>query len=412
MKKPKGTEFTLDGYITSGNEKKLIKDGVQYSLQLFQGEHQNEYTLRSPAGDVFLYEDSVLKRHWKKNDQLVCSKLVTTYTRGRIDFCQRFQDILNQADLHRLVNHKRGLRMEICSIKTGYLMYHGEFNDNFKRDGWGIEYDEESGSVKMEGIWSNGTLKEVIRLFKGETMTELKRNGKDSLDPVKRIPIYVGGFRYDEDTEAFVREGKGCLIDEKTGIATRECEWKDGREVNGIDLFDGWYNLPPNFLIKELDVPVHKVGHCPVYVNVASKRDFDEIDMKVTDLTICSNCCNEIKELDLSKFSFLQSIEIGDDCFGSVKTFRIDGLDQLKHLKIGKNSFTQEKNSDGADKSKSFHVLNCKALKSIEIGKYSFSDFAGQFELKDLNSLQSLIIGEINSRSCNFSCCSFEIKGI
>ena len=55
-------------------------------------------------------------------------------------------------------------------------------------------------------------------------MTELKRNGKDSLNSVKRIPIYVGGFRYDEDTKTFVREDKGCLIDEETVIATRECE--------------------------------------------------------------------------------------------------------------------------------------------------------------------------------------------
>ena len=30
-------------------------------------------------------------------------------------------------------------------------------------------------------------------------MTELKRNESDSLDPTKRIPIYVGGFLYDED---------------------------------------------------------------------------------------------------------------------------------------------------------------------------------------------------------------------
>ena len=73
-----------------------------------------------------------------------------------------------------------------------------------------------------EGIWNKGILKEVIRLFNEDAMTELKRNGKDSLDPLKRLPIYVGGFRYDEYTETFVREGKGCLIDEETGIATRE----------------------------------------------------------------------------------------------------------------------------------------------------------------------------------------------
>ena len=73
-------------------------------------------------------------------------------------------------------------------------------------------------------------------------MTELIRNGSDSLDLTKRIPIYVGGFRYDEDNETLFREGKGCLIDEKSGIATRECEWKDGKEVSGVDLYGGWYD--------------------------------------------------------------------------------------------------------------------------------------------------------------------------
>ena len=73
-------------------------------------------------------------------------------------------------------------------------------------------------------------------------MTELKRNESDSLDPVKRIPMYVGGYRYDEDNEVFVREGVGCLIDEKTGIAIRESKWKDGNEVCGRDLYDGWYD--------------------------------------------------------------------------------------------------------------------------------------------------------------------------
>ena len=132
--------------------------------------------------------------------------------------------------------------MEIWSAQTGHLLYHGEYNEKQTREGWGIEYDEESGSEVVEGIWSRGRLIEVIRCFNGDTMTELKRNGSDSLDPTKRIPIYMGGFRYDEDNETFVREGKGCLIDEKSGIATRECEWKDGVEVSGVNLKEGKYD--------------------------------------------------------------------------------------------------------------------------------------------------------------------------
>ena len=57
-----------------------------------------------------------------------------------------------------------------------------------------------------EGIWSKRKLIEEIRCFNRGVMTELKRNGSDSLDPMKRIPIYMGGFRYDENYTQFVIE--------------------------------------------------------------------------------------------------------------------------------------------------------------------------------------------------------------
>ena len=87
-------------------------------------------------------------------------------------------------------------------------------------------------------------------------------------------------------------------------------------------------------------------------------------------------------------------------------------MNQLQTIKIGKNSFTQRKNSYGNDASKSFHILNCESLESIQIGQYSFSDFAGEFELKNLTQLQSIQIGIIGSNSNNFYYNSFEIGGI
>ena len=113
----------------------------------------------------------------------------------------------------------------------------------------------------------------------------------------------------------------------------------------------------------------------------------------------------------------LQSIQISDDCFGSVQTFQIDGLNRLKTIKIGCNSFTQEENDEDEDEngnseSKSFHILNCESLESIEIDDYSFSDFAGDFELKNLPQLQSIQIGTINWNSRNFYSSSFVIRGI
>ena len=95
-----------------------------------------------------------------------------------------------------------------------------------------------------------------------------------------------------------------------------------------------------------------------------------------------------------------------------MQTFQIDGLNRLKTIKIGNNSFTHHKNSAGDDKWKSFHILNCESLQSIQIGEYSFSDFGGEFELNNLPQLQSIQIGTIGCDSSNFWGSSFVIRGI
>ena len=147
----------------------------------------------------------------------------------------------------------------------------------------------------------------------------------------------------------------------------------------------------------------------------------EPLNIGTKHLKLTDNCV--LVDWDVSWFLNLESIEIGDDCFGSVKTFQIDGLNRLKTIKIGKNSFTQVKQSNWdplgyfeafkrCSQSKSFHILNCESLEWIEIGEYSFSDFAGEFELKNLPQLQSIQIGSIGRDSCNFCCISFMIKGI
>ena len=150
------------------------------------------------------------------------------------------------------------------------------------------------------------------------------------------------------------------------------------------------------------------------------------IDSSISSIIIPNWTCNDIDYtiFDFSRFSIVESIEIGNDCFGSVKTFQIDGLNRLKTIKIGNNSFTQVKQAEwiydldetrnrANNQSKSFHILNCESLKSIQIGEYSFSDFAGEFELKNLPQLQSMLIGTVEGYySYNFYNSSFVIRGI
>mgnify|MGYP004729178009 CR=1 FL=1 len=149
------------------------------------------------------------------------------------------------------------------------------------------------------------------------------------------------------------------------------------------------------------------------------------IDSDVTCIRIPDHSCNNINDtlFDFTRFTLVTSIEIGDDCFGSVQTFKMEGLNRLKSIKIGNNSFTQLKKANwesswsaaydkANNQSRSFHILDCESLESIQIGEYSFSDFGGEFELSNLKSLKSIQIGTIGSDSSNFYWSSFVIRGM
>ena len=134
------------------------------------------------------------------------------------------------------------------------------------------------------------------------------------------------------------------------------------------------------------------------------------ISIGIKRLKLTDNCV--LVDWDVSWFLNLESLEIGNECFESVQTFKIEGIKRLKTIKIGNNAFTQKKNSFGNDKSKSFHILNCESLESIRIGEYSFSDFGGDFELKNLPQLIKIKFGKMGEKSCNFICSSFVAKGM
>ena len=155
-------------------------------------------------------------------------------------------------------------------------------------------------------------------------------------------------------------------------------------------------------------------------------NNLNELDSSIINLNIPNwSFYNELSmiELNLNRFMNLESIEIGNDCFGSIQRFEIEGLNRLQSLKIGINSFTQVKSNDilkdfsssiskCRNESKSFHILNCESLKVIEIGCCSFIDFGGEFELRNLDNLESIKIGRIEYQSMNFYFSSFIIRGI
>ena len=145
---------------------------------------------------------------------------------------------------------------------------------------------------------------------------------------------------------------------------------------------------------------------------VSSCSELDNLPLNVTSLVMGSNACNSnsVTVFNLTGFDHLELTDIGDNNLMYVNTFILDRLNALKSLKIGINSFTEDRY--GYDNSRSFSILNCNELESIEIGEYSFSDYGGGFELKNLPKLSTIKIGEIGIDSSNFWYSSFEIKGI
>ena len=383
-------------------------------------------------GRCQLFNRGILSLAWiMKNGKRVGG--ITEYENGKAISKEGWDSLLgnDSGDRRMIENSKEGLIMTIRrkgkedkEDENGCVIYRGEFDEEMNREGYGIEYDIENGKEKIEGYWCKDKLIRMIREFDADNnqMIEYAENKEenDNMELLNRIPIYIGGYCIDNGK--YVRNGVGYLIDEASGTANRESEWENGieKKESGIALYEGWYVEGMSESIRSIlkNENPSEMKTKPI-VNVPAKRieiqkssELNEMDLKVTELVICSNSCNELNELNLNKFEWLESIEIGDDCFGSVKTFKIDGLNRLKTIKIGKNSFTQKKNSCENNESKSFHILNCESLESIQIGKYSFSDFGGEFELKNLPQLQSIQIGTIGSDSINFYYSSFVIRGI
>ena len=144
----------------------------------------------------------------------------------------------------------------------------------------------------------------------------------------------------------------------------------------------------------------------------------------MTTIELPDWCCNDVEyqDFDFSRFACLQSLVIGENSFGSVKRFRLEGMPELRSLKIGSESFTGLKKqcwqdnidfsqSKSFDALKSFSILNCDLLESIEIGIFCFCDFAGEFELRNLPSLQSIKFGDMHDPSFNFCGASCVIQG-
>ena len=154
------------------------------------------------------------------------------------------------------------------------------------------------------------------------------------------------------------------------------------------------------------------IPHTPT-ANVFNVNDLNALNSTVTEIIVENRCCRDpsFTVLDLTRFMSMRRIVIGDDAFIFVNEVKMIGMSELESVEIGMNSFTKEKNSWGDDPDRHFYLKNCPKLKSLKMGRYSFSDYT-VIELENVDALEVIEIGELNQESNNFYSASLQLSSV
>ena len=146
---------------------------------------------------------------------------------------------------------------------------------------------------------------------------------------------------------------------------------------------------------------------------ISCKRDWDCVDKRVGVIEVSNGCCNEegLKELDLRGFVNLRELKVGNKCFENVNEVKLIELSTLKSVEIGKSCFTKKTYGGDKDPNGHFYLKNCPKLKSLKMGRYSFSDYS-VIEIENVDALEVIEMGELNEESNNFHSASLKLKSI
>ena len=290
-----------------------------------------------------------------------------------------------------LVELENGMREERL-LKNGEVISICSYNDNHEKNGIGYLFKNNHISSVVE--FEDNTMKRTIKQFEGEEMIVFDDNGK---------MVYQGGY-VDKMANDYPREGKGKEYKDGEIVYDghyhmNEREGKGKSYMNGKIEFDGkWKNNKPDMkaiIIKRTLVLVSiallvfmAIGGIVGYFMwknkiesvsvVTSQKEFDKLSKYSQHISFAKESCNEntFTNLDFSRFSNLQSIEVGDNSLMYVKNVKIDGLSKLETINIGQNSFTEHRNGyDSNSQDNSFVVKNCDSLESLSIDRYSFSNY-------------------------------------
>ena len=244
--------------------------------------------------------------------------------------------------------------------ENGELLSVSEYNeDGLLKNGKCFEY--EGGRMVRGCEYKNGVMIRVLREWKGECMIEYDVNG---------MRVYEGRFEGDM-MKGFAREGKGKEYGTDGKSALYVGGWKNGKREGYGSEFKGrnpvyigeWKNGMRHGTGKELNENGEVIR--------SGRWNKDGIE-------------SVLSEFDIDCLKGVERLEIGKHCHKKVTQFVLDGLNELKSIIIGIDSFSYDNR-----KGSKCVIMNCDQLNEINIGAKSFHCYES-LKLKNLPSLISI----------------------
>ena len=441
---PKG--LWLEGYYKDGFLQGRGKEYDSNGNIMFDGYYNKGICLN-------LIKMNKMDGYWKEYDKE--GKLLSISKRDEMGFMNGICYVYNSdGEISRISEYIKGKEKQLFKLfkndtmteyYRGSKIYEGEYINsilfNYPRNGYGKEYNTVTKNVIYEGYFFNGKRNGIGKSFNHQEIIYdgMWIDGKTKFGyyfykilatVIGAVIICISGF-----LDSFLAVILilfyivGVYHIWKPSIKECECKVSQSKDLDCLSLMISSLTVLPNCCknIKRLDLSNYKwlrtieIGeNCLELVktviidgllklqsikinNNDSSQERKSSGKKNRSFRI-SNCtkleiieigehnfCNIGGEVEFNYLPSLQWLNIGNYCFGGVTSFKINRLQKLKKLMIHHNSFCSD-HCVGIEY-KALQIMNCEQLESIEIGNNSFSDFAGNVELKNLLLLYSMNIG-------------------
>ena len=406
-----------------------------------------EYENGLPNGKAQLFKDGALQQSWFVEDGVGVGP-INVFRDGVFIGLLTWECLKGTADRednnYREVVFRYGRpTLEIRQFDTKMLLYSGEYNqENLRREGYGIAYNEENGVEDCYGYFEHDRLVHTIQDFVLDEQGCLimkEYEGDFSLKNERNVSnrhlVYTGGYTFDEVQGRFVRHGYGVELDTRTGQARWKAEWINGKinPHSSEEFYAGMHIHHLGFALTspERDDLVSLKDVTRTKTEEERRREEEERQrntrvllcaglryyetLGIENLIIASNEYNDrggantVLELRISRLLELKEIIIGDRCFAHVCKVDLDELPNLHTMIIGEGCFHSgivnmypAENASGV-----LTIKNCHAFKQLVIGDNSFHEY-NKIEVQQMNALRSITFGKNCFKMSNLTLTSME----